>query len=206
VRTNVYIDGFNLYYGAIKGGPHKWLNLEHFFRALRPSDQIQHIYYFTAMVDGPARQRQETYLRALSTLPTVTVIYGRHKIKQVKCKVHGCGHTGLREFNKYEEKRTDVNIAIQMLDDAYRNACDQFILVSGDADLVPGVNMVKLNFPEKQIIVYIPARSPIRGAAVELRASADRNKNLPLNLLKHAQFPSQVPDGAGGFIAKPAGW
>lgn len=27
-RTNVYIDGFNLFYGALKGSPYKWLNLE----------------------------------------------------------------------------------------------------------------------------------------------------------------------------------
>jgi hypothetical protein len=28
MRTIVYIDGFNLYYGAVKGTPYKWLDLK----------------------------------------------------------------------------------------------------------------------------------------------------------------------------------
>ena len=54
--------------------------------------------------------------------------------------------------------------------------------------------------------VYIPASGPRRGAAVELRAVADRARILPLNLLRHCHFPAAVPDGTGGFISKPAGW
>jgi hypothetical protein len=44
-RSIIYIDGFNFYYGAIKGGPHKWLNLDSLFTRLRQADQIQRIYY-----------------------------------------------------------------------------------------------------------------------------------------------------------------
>ena len=39
-----------------------------------------------------------------------------------------------RFFDVYEEKRTDVNIAVYMLDDAYQDACDNFVLVSGNSD------------------------------------------------------------------------
>ena len=49
-----------------------------------------------------------------------------------------------------EEKRTDVNIAVFMLDDAYRDMCDQFVIFSSDSDLVPAVNMVRLRFPKKE--------------------------------------------------------
>jgi uncharacterized LabA/DUF88 family protein len=55
-----------------------------------------------------------------------------------------------------EEKRTDVNITVFMLDDAYRDMCDQFVIFSGDSDLVPAVNMVRLRFPKKKIIVCVP--------------------------------------------------
>ena len=58
-RTIVYVDGFNLYYGAIRGGAHKWLNLERFFALLRPHDQILQIHYFSALVDGPTRPNQD---------------------------------------------------------------------------------------------------------------------------------------------------
>jgi uncharacterized LabA/DUF88 family protein len=205
-RSIVYVDGFNLYYGALKGGPHKWLNLELFFTRLRPNDDLQAVRYFTALVNGPARSRQQTYLQALATLPLVEVILGQYKRKNVTCTVPGCGHAGTRVFIAQEEKRTDVNIGISILDDAYQNLCDRIVIVSGDSDLVPAVARTKERFPEKEIIVYIPARSAIRGAAVELRSSADKDRLLPLNLLATSQFPAQVPDGAGTLIQKPVGW
>jgi hypothetical protein len=39
-RTIVYIDGFNLYYGAVRGSAVKWLNLQRFFQLLRPHDNM----------------------------------------------------------------------------------------------------------------------------------------------------------------------
>jgi len=205
-RSIVYIDGFNLYYGAIRGGPHKWLDLQRYFELLRQRDDIRRIYYYTALIDGPRRCNQETYLKALATLPLVQIVLGRFKIKEVKCVVHACHFRGPRTFTMPEEKRTDVNIAIQILEDAYQNRCDRFVIVGGDSDLVPAANKVKSLFPSKKIIVYVPSRNPIRGAAVELRSAADRHKTMPLKLLKRAQLPLNVPDGGGGVIVKPRDW
>jgi hypothetical protein len=78
-RTIVYVDGFNLYYGAVRGGAYKWLNLQRFFSLLRPHDNILQIHYFTALVDGPSRLNQEAYLRALGTLPKVNIVLGKFK-------------------------------------------------------------------------------------------------------------------------------
>ena len=206
-RTIIYIDGFNLYYGAVRATPRlKWLNLEHYCRLLRPHDDIRLIRYFSALISGPTSANQRAYLRALSTTPLVEVILGKFKNKTVKCGATGCNWQGLKLYNVPEEKRTDVNIAVFMLDDAYQDLCDQLIIFSGDSDLVPAVNMVRLRFPRKKIIVYVPSRNPVRGAAVELRTSAHDNKTLPLQLLEKTQFPHQVPDGAGGFISRPVTW
>ena len=49
LRTNVYVDGFNLYYGAMKGTPHKWCDLGTLFAFLLPGNHIQRIRYFTAL-------------------------------------------------------------------------------------------------------------------------------------------------------------
>jgi hypothetical protein len=81
MATTVYIDGFNLYYGALRGSPYKWLDLEALSRRLLPKDDIRLIRYFTARIsarpDDPQQaQRQETYLRALRTLPGVQIHYG----------------------------------------------------------------------------------------------------------------------------------
>ena len=205
-RSIVYIDGFNLYYGLVRGTSYKWLNLQRYFTLLRPDDDLQQIHYFTALVNGPTRPNQETYLRALATLPLVNIVLGKFKTKRVHCGVHGCAFPGDRFFQAMEEKRTDVNIAIHILDDVYQGRCDRLILVSGDSDLVPAINKVKDLFPTKQVIVYVPARNPVRGAAVELRSAADKHRTLPMNLLQHAQFPHHFPDGAGNFLTKPSHW
>lgn len=99
-----------------------------------------------------------------------------------------------------------MNIGIFMLDDAYQGFFDHAILVSGDSDLVPAINMVRTRFPNKQVTVYVPSRNAIRGAAVELRAAASKHRDLPLNLLATAQLPTILPDGAGGRIVKPVSW
>jgi 6-hydroxy-3-succinoylpyridine 3-monooxygenase len=204
VPTIIYIDGFNFYYGAVKGGPHKWLNLQRFFTLLRPHDDIRQIHYFTAMTIGPTLPNQKVYLRALETCPLVNTILGNYKAKTVTCTIPACTYAGDRRIHTVEEKRTDVNIALQMLEDAYEHRCQRSILVSGDSDLVPAV--IKVQALGNQVLVYIPARDPRRGAAVELRSVASDAKVLPLNLLRHSQFPNSVPDGAGGLLTKPAAW
>lgn len=93
-----------------------------------------------------------------------------------------------------------------MLDDVHHDRVDRLVVVSGDSDLVPAVDMVKQTAPEKQVTVYIPSRNPVRGAAVELRAAADKDRTFPLQLLSHCQFPPEVPDGRGGVIRKPEAW
>jgi hypothetical protein len=205
-RTIVYIDGFNFYYGAVRGTPYKWLDMEKCFFRLRPNDDIHRIWYFTALVEGSKGARQNTYLRALATTPLIQVMLGKFKIKQVKCGVIGCTYPGSRVFDIPEEKRTDVNIALQMLDDASHDRADQFIIVSGDSDLVPALEMVKSQWPMKRLVVYVPSRHPLRGAAVELRSAADRHRTFPQALLKVSQFPAELSDGRGGLIYKPVEW
>lgn len=130
-RVVIYVDGFNLYYGALKDTPAlKWLNLERFCQLLRPNDDIQVIRYFSAMVTGRTRPNQEVYLRALATTPLVDVVLGRFKDKTVNCGVGACVYAGPKRFKMPEEKRTDVNIATYMIDDAYQDRCDHLILFS----------------------------------------------------------------------------
>lgn len=206
-RSIIYIDGFNLYYGAVRHTQNKWLDLEKLFTRLRPHDEIQTIYYFTALIRGSRKNHQSTYLEALATLPRVKIILGKFKPKTVRCLVKSCSQPAdERLFAVLEEKRTDVSISVQMLDDAYQNRADRLILVTGDSDLVPALNVIKMRFPKKTIHVYVPARHKGRGAAVELRGAADRNKTLPSLLIKHCQFPASLPDGLGGDIMKPASW
>lgn len=81
LRTNIYVDGLNLYHRALRGTRFKWLDLRKLAEVLFPSDVIQRICYFTALVifrpNGPGQlERQRTYLRALATLPGFEAHYG----------------------------------------------------------------------------------------------------------------------------------
>ena len=205
-RSIIYIDGFNLYYGAVKGTPYKWLNLERFFTLLRQDDDIQAIKYFTALIDGSHRSNQETYLLALATLPRIHIYLGKFKTKSVKCLVPECRHIGSRFFRMQEEKRTDVNIAVHMLADAFNDSCERLVVVSGDSDLVPAIRELKRNRPDREVIVYVPANDPTRGAAVEIRAAADKAKTLPNTLLQKAQFPAKFRSTENSWIEKPVFW
>ena len=81
MQTRVYVDGFNLYYGALKGTKFKWLNLVELARHVLPADHtIDKLVYFTARVSGvsdrDAPRRQQLYLKALNTLPEVEIHFG----------------------------------------------------------------------------------------------------------------------------------
>jgi hypothetical protein len=81
MRTFVYVDGFNLYYGALKGAPWKWLDLVALFdTTIQPHHEILAVKYFTARVSGTARdpskpQRQDVYLRALGCYRPEVQVY-----------------------------------------------------------------------------------------------------------------------------------
>jgi uncharacterized LabA/DUF88 family protein len=204
-RSIVYVDGFNLYYRALKPLSQQWLDLQAYFVRLRKDDEVRRIYYFTAELTGAKRAGHLAYLEALTTCPLVTIIAGKYQTQYLDCEVTACTYSGERRFFQFKEKRTDVNIAVQMLGDAYEDECDLHVLISGDTDLVPAVEKVRDR--GKRVIVYVPNRDEDSyDAASELRHAANMARNLPLKTLDRAQFPDQIPDGKGGFIQKSAAW
>jgi hypothetical protein len=126
-RTYVYIDGFNLYYGAVKGTSFKWLNVRRLCELLLPDSRIDKVKYFTARVsarkDDPDKPtRQQMYLRALRTLPDLEIIYGSFLSHDVQMPLADPVPGGPRfaKVIKTEEKGSDVNIAAQLINDAFR--------------------------------------------------------------------------------------
>ena len=144
-RVAVYIDGFNLYYGLRPraGGRYYWLDLRRLAEnLLRPDQHLVVIRYFTAGVfpepgDPDKPTRQNTYLDALATLPNLHIHRGYHQSKEQRCLT--CGAT----WQTYEEKMTDVNIAVELLGDAQDDAFDTAIIVSGDGDLASPVRAIR---------------------------------------------------------------
>lgn len=209
VRARVYIDGFNLYFSVIKATPgSKWLNFESFFDDLRPDDTIERINYFTAIVepDRPTsakRDRQADFLKALTTLPRVKVIHGRYQRRRVHC-----GAQCRQPYNVPEEKKTDVNIALAMIDDALKDRVDRIILVSGDSDLEPAVAYIRKERPKIKIFVYIPQtpNSPHRRNNRHYSQIGAKVKVLPVQELTLHPLPDPVELADGSEVRKPAGW
>jgi hypothetical protein len=129
IRTRVYVDAFNLYYGCLRGTPFKWLDLDALCRnLLQPTNAIDHIHYCTALVsarinDPGQPQRQQLYLRALGTIPHLTVTYGRFLTSDATMPLAPPGPNALRKVvvRKTEEKGSDVNLATMLLKDGFRD-------------------------------------------------------------------------------------
>src|SRR5579862_6072459 len=130
-RTNVYVDNFNLYYGCLKDTPYKWLNIAELVRQELPGTNVSRMRCFLAQVKarpGDLNQpmRQRTYIRALETLPGVSIHYGtfldKHGWKPLACPPPG-GPVMVKVIVT-EEKGSDVNLATYLLLDVFRGDCD----------------------------------------------------------------------------------
>ena len=207
MATIVYIDGFNLYYGAVKGTPYKWLDLEAMCRRLLPKDHIVQIRYFTALVsarpDDPQQpQRQQSYLRALGTLPLVTVHYGHYLTHVVRMPLAHPGTHGPKtvEVIKTEEKGSDVNLATYLLLDAFRKSCDTAVVVSNDSDLKEPLRIARDEFG---ITVGVVNPHPPKRRSLVLQGTFF--KQLRPSAVANSQFPPALTDDQGTII-KPAKW
>ncbi len=227
LRTNVYIDGFNLYYGLLKRGRYKWLDLEKLCDQLLPKNDVRRIRYFTAKVDARPHDpdqpiRQLTYLRALATLSRVELYFGNFLASVVRqplvetdpasprrwlmaanqpvLKMDVAGAVMTDWVLKTEEKGSDVNLASHLLRDAYRGDCECAVVVSNDSDLLTPIRMAKADCG--LTIGLVPPRP--RGS-IELRRLADFKIDPRVHVLAASQFPPALTD-ANGHIQKPAAW
>jgi hypothetical protein len=209
VRINVYIDGFNLYYGSLKGTAHKWLDLEQMSQLLLPSFEIKRIRYFTARVKErtgniQAPVSQNAYLRALATLPKVEVHFGSFLTKPTRMALADPPVAGPRtvEVIKTEEKGSDVNLATYLLVDAFREDAEAFAVVSNDSDLIEPIRIVRHELG-KVVGLLNPQPTPSQRL---LQCKPSFAKPIRAGVLRASQFPPTVSDAKGRAITKPADW
>ena len=150
MRTFIYVDGFNLYYRAVRDTPFKWLDLDALCRILLPRDDIQRIKYFTARIiqrpgDPTKNIRQEAYLRALRTLPNLEIIYGHYSehVKWMRLANPTTDSNPYVEVIRTEEKGSDVNLAVHLLNDGYQRKYELAVLITNDSDLLSAIQVVQ---------------------------------------------------------------
>jgi uncharacterized LabA/DUF88 family protein len=209
-RTFVYVDGFNLYYGALRGTSFKWLNLVEACRKALPRNDVVRIKYFTARISARANDhgqvhRQNAYLRALSTCPEVGCIYGSFLVSKTRLP-RADGDPSNPEFVsvlKPEEKGSDVNLAAHMVSDAAKGLYEAAVLVTNDSDFAEAMRIVRSDWGRLVGVLY-PER---RGLNSRLQAQASFARPLRPGVLKACQFAARLADdGKDGPITKPSSW
>ena len=203
-RVVAYVDGFNLYFGMKSKGWRKlyWLNLVALAKALLKTDQqLQKVHYFTSRIRTTSSnqadiQRQKTYLEALAHLTDLNIHFGHFLEKPRQC--NACG----AQWMSYEEKMTDVNMAVRMLTDAYEDLFDSAILISGDSDLTTPVTTLRRLFPSKRLIVAFP---PGRKSN-ELSKASNGFFTIGEAHLRQSQFADQISRPDGYVLTRPATW
>lgn len=214
----VYIDGFNLYKGALDGTPYKWLDLCAWADRLMPGYDVTNVVYCTARVASPPNDptmhlRQDVYWRALRTRPRLVIREGRFSVNNTRmprrpqdncsccsasppgCK---CCRSATVPVIKREEKGSDVQLAVELVHDALRGLYAAALVVSGDADLQPAVDIVR--GVGLKVIVADPrnrTNPPLRG---------DERRRLREIAYAECQLPPVVAVPGGTPLLRPAAW
>ena len=204
-RVIVYIDGFNLYYGmrAAFGNKYMWLDLQAFSASLlQPQAELVAVKYFTALTRSTgsptsAHQRQDVYLKALRAhCDKLQIFYGQFLSKPRRCS--SCQ----KEHKSFEEKKTDVNIACEIINDAYLDRYDLCYVVSGDSDLAPPLEIIKQPQLGKRSIVAHPPRRK----SYELCSIANGWFAIGRTKFARNQLPETIYRAQKSELTRPAKW
>lgn len=204
-KVSVYVDGFNFYYGALKSTPYRWVNVAALCRAMLPGDQIGAIRYFTARVSArrgdPGKPiRQEMFLRALRTLPGLTIHYGQFRTRSTQLPLTNQVPVQLVYVDRTEEKGSDVNLGSYLLLDGFQKRYETAVLITNDSDLETAVRMVR-----KDLGLAIGILNPHSTHSSCLRQWANFTKRIRQSDVASAQFATTLTDAKGTF-SKPPTW
>ena len=158
-KTCAYIDGFNMYYSLRDAGlmDHRWLDLTKLVGLVsQRKERLCKIYYFSARHHAKSIKHVH-YVEALKSVG-VTPVMGRHIMKEFK----GCPNTSKPVCQIPEEKQSDVNLAINLLNDAHKNLYDKAYIFSGDSDFIGAYKLLKREFPSKELVLVLPVQKADR--------------------------------------------
>jgi len=220
IRTIAYIDGFNLYFGSLKGTDYRWLNLEKLVKRIckeqNPKSEVISVKYFTADIKAKLSTRgnnsciaQQNYLLSLQAHSSnLEIIRGKYNIQPKQYYAHQEPVDFSLKHNVWqaEEKQTDVSIAVHSLCDVIDNECDQVVIFSNDSDLSPALEQIKSRKASIIIGVVAPIRGEGRQPSSDLRKFSDWTRTgIREEELKNSQLPDKVMTRKR-TILKPEHW
>jgi uncharacterized LabA/DUF88 family protein len=230
-KTGVYVDGYNLYYGRLRGSAFKWLDLvklaEDVLAKRDQNENLEGVHLFTAhalasfATHGDASvEAQSAYHRALQAKhgKRFTVTYGKHSFDRdgslLPEFVAGQPYDRTKRTRvwRLEEKKTDVNLALSMYRHAAKGLYDRIVLVSNDSDAEPALQAIREDYPHMMIGLIVPIMPAVPGNDPNRRVSGSLTnladwvvKHLTDDQLQAAQLPPHVPTKKKP-IRKPPHW
>ncbi len=199
-RVIVYVDGFNFYYGIKKKPWNKyyWLDIVKLFEQfMLPHQELVAVKYFSArpLGDPDKSLRQNAFFQANLENRKFKLILGKYLKKRLECfKCHNI-------INTYEEKESDVNLATQIVADAYQDNCDIVIIVSADSDMIPAIDLARE--AGKKVFIYFPPNhkssnlrilAGMRPTWLERYEGRFKNAMLPDRITLKNGFELKIPE------------
>ncbi len=96
----------------------------------------------------------------------------------------------------------DVNIAVELLNDAADDAFDTALIVSADSDLTAPVEAVRQRYPRKRVVIACP---PDRQSK-RLESVAHAYFRIGRKKFHDSQFPYEVVKPGGFVLRRPPSW
>lgn len=220
-KTIVYVDGFNLYYCALKNTSYKWLDLMKLSKTLLNGNDIIGIRYYTASVSNSvsisAPVDQHVYLSALKTIPNLEIIKGRFQVTekfmylkqplvfkptpQHPVNINPSPQTV--KVIKTEEKGSDVNLGVHLVRDAFLRKFEHAAVITNDTDLAEAIRIVTEEVGLK-VTLLCPEKK--RRPAQSLKDVATNTIRIRDNILQASQFSEKLNLNNGKTINKPSTW
>jgi len=235
LRTRVYVDGYNLYYGCLKGTPHKWLNPLSLFERILPTVTAtidQHgaltseldplsVKFFTApILDKAAKAQdslrcQEKYHKALNKhlQGRIEIVKGYYSLTEARAKVIDAQDPKKWPRDcietpiwKLEEKQSDVNLSVHAVVDALKGSIEHVVIVTNDTDIEPALKMIR-EHTKAAVGLIIPTKYHQRQPNTSLAQHAHWvRSHITDGELQASQLPFVIPDGKKTAISKPESW
>ena len=161
MHTSIYIDGLNLQLGGLKGSQYEYrLNIRKFCQNLLPHNHIVQINYFISRPLGGGRDHKKlrsynSYIQALEKMPEVNVVTGIHKWRE-KTGRDIRNPRNIVTIKAPEEKCSDVNLAVHLIDDACQDKFECAIVISNDIDMLGAMKMLRKRYPSKTLGLITP--------------------------------------------------
>lgn len=200
-RVIAYVDGFNLYHGLKKARWEKylWLDIQGLLNEfIENNETLLSVKYYTSRIRGEKdkKNRQKNFLKAQEMVGNINVIYGKYAVRRKFCRTCGQG------WRSYEEKKTDTNLATDMVLDACLDEFDVALLLGGDSDMVPPVNQINNNFPTKSVRLLVP---PARRNQ-ELISLCSTMHKIKEKHLQRNQFADKLILSSDLVLTRPKTW